>query len=66
MQASCVSFSENYIYRIFQYISRDFESQKLAQKIDLDLYTGNIFKVSKCVRIFDSDDEEAECLNFSY
>ena len=33
--------------------------------IDFDLYIGDIFKDSKCVRIFDSDDEEEECFGFS-
>ena len=37
----------------------------MARNIDLDFFTGNIFKVSQRVRIFHSDDEEEECLGFS-
>ena len=40
-----------YNFGIFWCISWDFKTWKLAQKIDLDLYTGNISKVLKYVWI---------------
>lgn len=36
----------------FRCINWDFEPQKLATKIDFDLYTNNIYKVTKSVWIF--------------